>query len=134
MKALCLAILLLGASEELATERDYTLVTEGSSTKLTAGETGTWALAIVAQHGFKVSPETPLSVTLSSGPGLKLGAAKLARKDLVDPKSKDPAFQTTVTAVAKGTHAIKAELVFFLCTDKLCQRMTALHSTKVVVE
>ena len=108
--------------------------TDGSTLKVKSGEKGTLVLSVVAMNGFKVSQETPFSAKLSPSTGVKLEGQQFARKDLVDPKAKDPQLKTTFTATAKGAQTVKADLVFFLCTDKLCQRMTTSSDVKITVD
>lgn len=121
-------------ADGLATDKDYKIVTDGSTAKLKNGEKGTLALQVVAMNGFKVSQETPFTVKLAPSAGVKLEVQQLARKDLVDPKAKDPQVKAAFTATAKGAQTVKADIVFFLCTDKLCQRMTTSQELKVSVE
>lgn len=135
MLAMCACVIPAAAGDDgLATEKDFKIVTDGSTTKLKNGEKGTLTLQVLAMNGFKVSQETPFTVKLAPTAGLKLETQQLQRKDLVDPKAKDPQVKTAFTATAKGAQAVKADLVFFLCTDKLCQRMTTSQELKVAVE
>ncbi|MCC6806846.1 MAG: hypothetical protein IT381_05450 [Deltaproteobacteria bacterium] len=129
-----LLLALITAGDGLATDKDYKLVSDGTSAKVKAGAQGTLVLSVLALNGFKVSQETPFTVKLAPTAGLKLAAEQFARKDLVDPKAKDPQVKTTFTASAKGAQTVKADVVFFLCTDKLCQRMTAKTDVAITVE
>lgn len=122
------------AQEGTATDKDYTLSTQGSAKKVKLGKDAVLAVSIVGKNGFKVSEETPFTLKLEATSGVKLAAAKFTRKELVDPKSTAPAVKTSYTGVAPGANQIKADVVFFLCTDKLCQRMTAQTSIDVLVE
>lgn len=127
----------LGAATAMAqdaTDKDYDIDFGGTTLELKVKAPGTIALKIVAKNGFKVSDETPLSVAFTAPAGLELGAKKLVRKDTLDPKSTSPGWKTTFTAQAAGSHEVNADLVFFLCTDKLCQRMTAKRSIKITAK
>ena len=122
------------ASAQDATDKDYELRSDATTKQLKVGQEGAWGLQIIAKNGFKVSDETPLTATLSAPPGLTLKSTKLLRKDALDPKSKTPEWKVGLSAAKAGTYEITADLVFFLCTDKLCQRMTAKHLVSVSVK
>ncbi len=123
-----------GNADGLATDKDFKIATDGSTLKVKAGAQGKLVLAVVGINGFKVSQETPFSAKLAPSAGLKLEMQQFARKDLVDPKALTPQLKTGFTASAKGPQTVKADLVFFLCTDKLCQRMTSSYDVAVTVE
>jgi hypothetical protein len=135
MKTLTLLFLLAAsAGPDLATEKDFKIVTDGSTLKVKHGEKGALVLSVVAMNGFKVSQETPFTVKLAPSAGVKLDTQQFARKDLVDPKAKDPQVKTSFTGTQKGAQNVKVDLIFFLCTDKLCQRMTSSADVKIAVE
>jgi hypothetical protein len=134
LNALALVLMLAAPADGLATDKDFKIVTDGSTLTVKSGDKGALVLSVIALNGFKVSQETPFSVKLVPSAGLKLDAAEFKRKDLVDPKAKDPVVKTAYTATAKGAQGVKAEIAFFLCTDKLCQRMQATRDVKVDVQ
>ncbi len=134
MVQLILALVLSAADEGMASEKDYKIVSEGTTTKLKAGANGKLVIQVVPQNGFKVSDETPFSLKLAATDGVKLDGTQFQRKDLVDPKAKDPQVKTGFRAEKKGEHTVSGDLVFFLCTEKLCQRMTAKTSVKIAVD
>lgn len=117
-----------------ATNKDFHLILDGSSKKLKIGEHGVYKLKIQALNGFKVSHDTPLSVKLSFSNGLSAETAELNRKNTTDPKSYEPAWSVAFEAQQKGTHVIDASVNFFLCTEKICQKMTTQHKHQVIVE
>lgn len=117
-----------------ATENDYELKTATTTKDLRVGTEGTWGLQIVAKNGFKVSDETPLTATLSASEGLTLKSTKVARKDAVVPKSPSPEWKVGMTATKAGSYDVTANIVFFLCTEKLCQRMTTKNTVTVVAK
>jgi len=125
----------LGATADgLATDADYDFVTTGTTTQVKTGREGTFAFSIAPKNGFKVSEDTPLSIALMSDDGLQISQPKIGRKDVVDPKAKSPAWKVAFTGAKPGAHDIKADLVFFLCSDKICQRMTASKAVAVTVK
>lgn len=134
MFSLALVLALGATADGLATEADYDLVTTGTTSQVKNGREGTLALSIVPKNGFKVSEETPLSIALMSDDGLQMSQAKIGRKEMIDPKAKAPAWKVAFTGAKLGSHDIKADIVFFLCSDKVCQRMTTSKAVAIVVK
>ena len=105
----------------------YEVSTEGTSTKLKAGETGKVIISIKAKNGAHVSDEAPLKIELSSKQS-KLGKEKLTLADSLNPKKQgetnypDPRFEVPFTPTAHGQSSVEAKLTFFICTEKLCSR------------
>jgi len=125
-----LCLLLISANADgTANEQDYKIVTEGTSTKLKSGAQVTLTVKIVALNGFHVSDEAPMSATLTPSAGLAFPATKITR----DKAQKEPTLTTTFSAKEKGAQTVKGDLTFFLCTEKLCQRMTASRELAVTV-
>ena len=134
MLSLALTLALSATADGLATEADYDLVTTGTTSQVKTGREGTFAVSIVPKNGFKVSEDTPLSIALMSDDGLQISQPKIGRKELVDPKAKSPAWKIAFTGAKPGAHDIKADLLFFLCSDKICQRMTASKAVSITVK
>ncbi len=126
MTALLLG-LLLSASDGLATDNDYEIA---SKVSVTAGHASV-ALSITPKNGFHLSGDTPLSVALQSDLAVP---AKIGRKELVDAKAAAPAWKLDFDAPKSGSHDIKADFVFFLCSEKICQRMTATRTVTVAAK
>jgi len=126
------AFALAATPDGLATDKDYKIVTTPS--KLKAGAEGSLTISVIPGTGFHLSDETPFTVKLAAPEGVTLGTTQFARKDVVDPKAKDPQVQTTISAKTKGEKTLKSDLVFFLCTDKLCQRMSVKHEFTIAVD
>lgn len=113
-----------------ATEVDpatlYTVSTDGSSTRLKAGEKGKLVINVVAKEGAHVSDEAPLRIALS-GKGATLEKATLVYADSLNKKTDavkypNPKFEVPFTAAEKGAGAVEAKLTIFICTEKLCMR------------
>ena len=107
----------------------YEVTTQGSSTKLKAGEVGKVVIAIKAKNGAHVSDEAPLRIELSSKESA-LEKQKLTLADAVNPKKDgegnypDPRFEVNFTPSSHGPTTVEAKMTFFICTEKLCSRQT----------
>lgn len=117
----------------------WEISTDGTTAKLKEGEKGKVVIAIVTKPGAHVSDEAPLKLELSSKSG-KLDKQKLTLADSVNKKaegSKDyptPKFEIGYAPAGKGSGAVDAKLVFFVCTDKLCARQSKNLSLPVDVQ
>lgn len=106
----------------------YEVSTEGTSTKVKAGEQGVFVLSIKSKPGAHVSDEAPLKLELKGGEQLAPAQEKLALKDSVAKKAQgqqfvDPRFEVPFKATAAGKKAaLEAKLTFFICTESLCAR------------
>ena len=105
----------------------YEVTTDGTSTKLKAGETGKLVISIKAKNGAHVSDEAPLKIELSSRQST-ISKDKLTLADSLNPKKQgeanypDPRFEVPFTPTAHGPATVEAKMTFFICTEKLCSR------------
>ena len=105
----------------------YEVTTDGTSTKLKAGETGKLVISIKAKNGAHVSDEAPLKIELSSRQST-LTKDKLTLADSLNPKKDgeanypNPRFEVPFTPTAHGPATLEAKMTFFICTEKLCSR------------
>lgn len=99
----------------------YEVTTEGTSTKLKAGETGKVIIAIKSKNGAHISDEAPLKIELSSAQS-KLGKDKLTLADSLTAPKEDPRFEVPFTPTAHGKSSVEAKMTFFVCTEKQCAR------------
>jgi hypothetical protein len=125
------------AADEVDPASLYELSTEGSSTKVKAGEKGTFVLAIKTKAGAHVSEEAPLKLELK-GAQVTPAKEKLGREDSVTKKAQgqafvDPRFEVPFTAAAAGKGSVDAKLTFFVCTEKICARQQKTVSVPVEV-
>ena len=127
MKKLMMVVMLV-ALPALAADTDiatfYEVSTEGTSTKLKAGDTGKVIISIKSKNGAHVSDEAPLKIELSSKQGT-LGKEKLTLADSVSDKTDkkaDPRFEVPFTPSAHGPSTVEAKMTFFICTEKQCAR------------
>ena len=115
---------------------NYDVSTEGTSTKVKAGEKGKVVISIAAKNGAHVSDEAPLRIELSSKES-KLDKEKLALADSVGPKEVGPRsavkFEVGFAPSAHGKTTVDAKMTFFICTEKLCSRQTKNLSLPVEV-
>ncbi|MCY1077159.1 hypothetical protein [Archangium lansingense] len=115
----------------------YEVSTEGTSTKVKAGEQGVFVLSIKSKQGAHVSDEAPLKLELK-GTQLTPAQEKLALKDSVAKKAQgqqfvDPRFEVPFKATAAGKGTLDAKLTFFICTENLCARQQKTFSLPVEV-
>jgi hypothetical protein len=77
-------------------------------------------IEVVPRSDAHVSPDAPISLSLSAGPSLRLEKQKLGRPEAKETKEKGVAFEVPFTADAK--EELKGSLSFFICTETLCER------------
>ena len=118
MLALALAGLLLASPDVSNTYR----VETSKTLKVKKGETGHAKVEVVPRADAHVSPDAPISLTLTSGPSLKLAKEKLGRPEAKETKAKGVLFEVPFTAEAAGKDELKGTLSFFICTEKLCEK------------
>ncbi len=120
-----MTVLMLVAAVPVWAEADlaslYEVTTDGTTTKLKAGETGKVIIAIKSKNGAHVSDEAPLKIELSSAQS-KLSKDKLTLADSLNAKKEDPRFEVSFTPTAHGQSSVEAKLTFFICTEKQCSR------------
>jgi hypothetical protein len=115
----------------------YEVSTEGTSTKVKAGEAGVFVLSIKSKPGAHVSDEAPLKLELK-GTQVSPAKEKLALADSVAKKAAgqefvDPRFEVPFKASAAGKGTLDAKLTFFICSEKLCARQQKTFSIPVEV-
>lgn len=115
----------------------YEVSTEGTSTKVKAGEQGVFVLSIKSKPGAHVSDEAPLKLEIK-GTQLSPTKEKLALADSVAKKATgqefvDPRFEVPFKASAAGKGTLDAKLTFFICSEKLCARQQKTFSIPVEV-
>lgn len=137
---LALAVLSLPALAEEPDEiaRYYDVMTNGTTTRLKAGETGNIVISIKVKNGAHVSDEAPLKIELSSKQStlskekLTLADSKNLRKE-GEKNYPDPRFEVPFTPTTQGPTSVEAKMTFFICTEKLCSRQTRQISFPVEV-
>lgn len=125
LAAAAASFVLAGASSARAgaPAQGFTVDTSGSSASVSAASPGTVSVVIQPQHGLKVHPEAPLTVTLAAGGPIAIAKDKLTRGDVVDAAAAAPELKTEVRATGTGAGQIAGEVSFFLCSEKKCKRM-----------
>jgi len=119
MLAFALAGLLLASPDVSGTYRIET----SKGLKVKPGETAHAKVEVVPRADAHVSPDAPISLSLTSGPTLKLAKEKLGRTDAKETEAKGVAFDVPFTAAAAaGKDELKGTLSFFICTEKLCEK------------
>jgi hypothetical protein len=89
---------------------------------------------VVPRSDAHVSPDAPISLTVTSGPGLKISKAKLGRPEAKETRQKGVEFDVPFTAAASGKDELRGSLSFFICTEKLCERQKRELALQVEVE
>ena len=115
----------------------YEVSTEGTSTRVKAGEQGVFVLSIKSKSGAHVSDEAPLKLELK-GTQLAPAKEKLALTDSVAKKAEgqpfvDPRFEVPFKVTGAGKGTLDAKLTFFICSEKLCARQQKTFSIPVEV-
>ena len=118
MLAIALAVLLSAAPDVSGTYRIET----SKTLKVKKGETATAKVEVVPRSDAHVSPDAPISLALTTGPGLKLAKDKLGRPEAKETQAKGVVFDVPFSAAAAGKDELKGTLTFFICTEKLCER------------
>lgn len=139
--AVALAVAALWGASAHAADPDpatlYELSTQGSTSKLKAGEKGTFVLQIRSKEGAHVSDEAPLKLEVA-GRNVKVQKSKLTLSDSVAAKPAgqkyvDPRFEIPVVAESSGKGSVDGKLTFFICTDRICARQQKSVSVPIEV-
>jgi hypothetical protein len=134
LAALSLAAPAFGADPGADAAKGYEIDTAGSTQKLAPGSQGKLVLTIHPRGEWHVDPRTPLRIDLAAPAGLKLAKDRLGKKDAVTPNAEAPRFEAPFTAVAPGTHDVKAKLDFFVCSATACVKQVREVSLPVTVQ
>ena len=132
------ASLLLACKGEAAAPTDpkalYRLDAKAEPATVQAGQKGTFRLAVrPTQKGAHVKAETPFRGTLEATGPLSLAKSTLAYEDRARVEDEGPVFEIPFEAKAAGKGELKADLVFFVCTDEACLRTSEQVSVPVEV-
>lgn len=111
----------------------FTIDVTRSTQELKVGEKGTLSIIINPAAGKKVHDQAPMIVNVKPGKGLQFAKTKLGHADVVNPKEKSPELRVEFTALEAGSQPTSADLQFFICTDKWCERMTSRVQVNVTV-
>jgi hypothetical protein len=122
------------ADEHVDAAKAYKIETSPGSLKIKKGEAGQARVTVVPRSDAHVSPDAPLSVTVSAGPALELPKQKLGRSDAKATEAKGVEFDVPFVGKQPGKDELKAQVTFFICTEKLCERQKREVALAVVVE
>lgn len=91
-----------------------------------------FTIRILPLEGYKIHPQSPCSIVFSATGGLAFEKAKMTLNDASGDKSHAPQFDNNLTSPAgfSGGEAA-ADLNFFICTPKWCQKRTEKISKKI---
>lgn len=128
---LMLALLLLASPPDVS--KVYRIETT-PVVKVKKGAEGKAKVEVVPGANAHVSPDAPISLTVTSGPALKLSKEKLGRADAKETAAKGVAFEVPFTAASAGKDEVKGNLTFFICTENLCERQKRDVSLPVEVQ
>lgn len=129
-----LAQVLLAACAKAAAPVDslYSIEAQARPARLPAGGKGAVDIRLRTRTGAHLSEEAPLKVSLRAQ-NLALARDKLTRAD-AQPLPDGRRFEVPFTAGASGAAALEAEVVFFICTEKLCERQSRTLRVPVTVQ
>jgi hypothetical protein len=135
LAALALALALPAAAQAPDVTKLYQVTTDGSTTKLGAGQKGKLVLSIKLSPSAHVSDEAPLKIALSGTNGAVPEKATLAYPDQVSKKPADQKYANPVVfevpfavevpadaKVKSVSAAVNVKMTFFVCTEQLCSR------------
>ncbi|MCA1826146.1 MAG: hypothetical protein LC689_04295 [Myxococcales bacterium] len=100
--------------------------------KVKKGETASAKVEVVPRSDAHVSPDAPISLTVSAGPAVSLAKTKLGRAEARETKAHGVEFDVPFTASARDE--VKGTLSFFICTEKLCEKQKREIALAVEVE
>lgn len=103
-----------------------------ASKPVQAGQPGRLRLQIAPSAGYKVSDKAPLRVRLKAT-GVRLEQDTLSRKDRVASEALNPTFIVPFQADGAGDCEVQADIEFFICTEKLCERVKERRIASFVV-
>jgi hypothetical protein len=112
----------------------YRIETSQAPLKVKRGEQGQARVTVVPRSDAHVSPDAPVSVTVSAGPMLELPRQKLGRPDAKATEAKGVEFEVPFVGKQPGKDELHAQVTFFICTEKLCERQKRDVALAVVVE
>ena len=112
----------------------YRIETSQAPLKVKKGEKGQARVAVVPRSDAHVSPDAPLTMIVSAGPALDLPKPKLGRTDAKPTELKGVEFEVPFVGKQPGKDELKAQMTFFICTEKLCERQKREVALAVVVE
>lgn len=111
----------------------YRLDAKAEPATVQAGGKGTFRLAVrPTREGAHVKAETPFRGTLEATGPLALEKTALSYEDHARVEEGGPVFEIPFAAKEAGKGELKADLVFFVCTDEACMRTT--EEVRVPVE
>jgi len=117
-KALVFAALLAPA---LPAHADDNYQVSKTDAVVTVGSKGKASVTIAAKQAWHLNAEAPLTLKLSTTPGLELEKAKLVRSDLAMSNETQARFDVGITPSEPGKKALDAEASFVLCQESACQ-------------
>ena len=100
--------------------------------KVKKGAAAQAVISVVPRADAHVSPDAPISLTMTAGPSVTLTKAKLGRPEAKETQAKGVEFAVPFTATSSGE--LKGALSFFICTEKLCERQKREIAVRVDAE
>ena len=100
--------------------------------KVKKGQAAQAKVEVVPAKGAHVSPDAPISLTVQSGPAVKLDKQKLGRAEAHPTAAQGVEFDIPFTAAANDK--VEGTLSFFICTESLCEKQKREIALAVEVE
>src|SRR5436309_14118125 len=114
-----LALLLASGAPDVS--NTYKIETSAPA-KVKRGAQASARVEVVPRSDAHVSPDAPISLTVHSGPAVKLAKEKLGRAEAHETAAKGVEFEVPFTAASAGSDEMKGTLSFFICTGQLCEQ------------
>ncbi len=127
MKRMIMMIASLSMVTSLAACGDYSLKAEAIPGDVSAGGTGKVEIQFKAKGEYHITPEGMVRISFEAPPSIVFSKTALTVEDRSEQNPEDNIFSTdfTVDKGAKpGPVDINANIMFQLCTDKLCRMIS----------
>jgi hypothetical protein len=97
---------------------------EAQPSKAKHGAAAKARIEVVPVKGAHVSPDAPISLTVTSGAFSKVEKEKLGRGEARPTDKQGVFFDVPFTAAQAGKDELHAKLNFFICTESLCEKQS----------
>ena len=117
--AVTFALALLAAPAARA-GKEYEVKTD-AEVKAAPGAPAKTSVTLVAQDGWHMNEEAPITLTLTPDAGVSVAKPKLGREDLVAKSKESAKFDVAFTAAEAGKKTVAGEARFVVCKETACK-------------
>ena len=101
---------------------DYDIAISHAPDILIANAPGTLRVVITPHAPWLLKTTTPFAITLQGPPSVDFKQAKFGARDFADAKASAKTVSTPLTPKEAGEQRVVVDMMFFLCSDQVCQR------------